>query len=43
MYLNTAETICICCAATVIICMSLCFLFVGVGFLTERIKLLKSE
>jgi len=43
MDLNTAETICIYCAALVIICMSLGFLFVGIEFLIERIKLLKQN
>jgi len=38
MDLNTAETICIYCAAIVIVCMSLSFLFVGISFLVNHIK-----
>lgn len=38
MDLSTAEAICIYCSALVIICMSLSFLFVGIGFLVDHIK-----
>jgi len=38
MYLSTAETICIYCAALVIVCMSLSFLFIGISFFIDHIK-----
>jgi len=38
MDLNTAETICIYCAAIVIVCMSLSFLLAGISFLVDHIK-----